>query len=304
MSNHLLFIAGSDIDYFYEVESFPLPGEATTSKYIETKVGGCVLNTACVASKLGSNTKVLDILNSEDEGTTLILDALKNNNVDTEDIELNKDAVNGKCIIMKKDDEKIIYVIDPKKEKYNIEKIKDTLKNSSYIYSLATILKSSFSDLSIIDELKNNGTKIILDASGQYTKKEDADILLKYADGFFMNKSSLDRLIKCLNYNPINDLLEKGLLFACITDGGNGVTCYTKDSLYTQQAIKVKVVDSTGAGDSFAGSFLHFYSNNEPIDSCLKYASASGAYACSKVGGMAGAIEYAELIRFLKEKSV
>ena len=85
---------------------------------------------------------------------------------------------------------------------------------------------------------------------------------------------------------------------------GNGVTCYTKDSLYTQQAIKVKVVDSTGAGDSFAGSFLHFYSNNEPIDSCLKYASASGAYACSKVGGMAGAIEYAELIRFLKEKSV
>ena len=144
MSKHLLFIAGSDIDYFYEIENFPMPGEAAISKYIESKVGGCVLNAASVASMLGSNTKVLDILNSEDEGTELILNALKNNNVDVSEIELNKDAINGKCIIMKKDDEKIIFVIDPKKEKYDVNKIKNVLDNSSYIYSLATILKSSF----------------------------------------------------------------------------------------------------------------------------------------------------------------
>lgn len=302
MSNHLLFIAGSDIDYFYEVESFPMPGEASTSKFLESKVGGCVLNAACVASKLGSNVKVLDILNSEDEGTQLILDALKNHNVDVDDIELNKDAVNGKCIIMKKDDEKIIYVIDPKKEKYNIEKIRNTLNNSTYIYSLATILKSSFSDLKILDELRTNGTKIILDASGQYTKKEDADVLLKYADGFFMNKSSLNRLTNCLGYNPIDNLLKEGLEFACITDGANGVECYTNDKTHKQEAIKINVIDSTGAGDSFAGSFLHFYSNNHSIDECLKYASASGAYACSKVGGMAGAIKRDELRLFMEGK--
>ena len=302
MSKHLLFIAGSDIDYFYEVENFPMPGEATISKYIESKVGGCILNAASVASKLGSNTKVLDILNSEDEGTTLILDALKNNNVDVSEIQLDKDAINGKCIIMKKDDEKVIFVIDPKKEKYDVNKIKDVLNNSSYIYSLATILKSSFSDLEILNELKNNKTKIILDASGQYTKKEDADVLLKYADGFFMNKSSLDKLSSCLGYNPIDELLNRGLEFACITDGGKGVTCYTKDEVYKQDAMKIDVVDSTGAGDSFAGSFLHFYSNNYPINECLKYASASGAYACSKVGGMSGAIKQEELFKFMEGK--
>lgn len=302
MSKHLLFIAGSDIDYFYEVESFPMPGEATISKYIESKVGGCVLNAASVSSKLGSNVKVLDILNSEDEGTKLILDELKNNNVDVSNIELNSDAVNGKCIIMKKDDEKIIYVIDPKKEKYKIEKIKNVLDNSSYIYSLATILKSSFNDLSIIDEIKNNGTKIILDASGQYIKQSDAEVLLKYADGFFMNKSSLNKLINCLGYNPIESLINKGLLFVCITDGKNGTTCYTKENTYVQEAIKVEVVDSTGAGDSFAGSFLHFYSNGYSIQECLKYASYSGAYACTKVGGMAGAIRNDELFNFMEER--
>lgn len=302
MSKHLLFIAGSDIDYFYEIENFPMPGEAAISKYIESKVGGCVLNAASVASMLGSNTKVLDILNSEDEGTELILNALKNNNVDVSEIELNKDAINGKCIIMKKDDEKIIFVIDPKKEKYDVNKIKNVLDNSSYIYSLATILKSSFSDLNILNELRNNGTKIILDASGQYTKKEDADVLLNYADGFFMNESSLEKLSNRLGYNPVDELLNKGLEFACVTNGGKGVTCYTKDGIYKQDALKVNVIDSTGAGDSFAGSFLHFYSNNYSINECLKYANASGAYACSKVGGMSGAIKQEELFKFMEEK--
>lgn len=302
MSEHLLFIAGSDIDYFYEVESFPLPGEAVTSKFIESKVGGCVLNAASVASKLGSNVKVLDILNSEDEGTKLILSELKNNNVDVSNIELSNDAINGKCIIMKKDEEKIIYIIDPKKEKYNVEKIKNVLINSSYIYSLATILKSSFSDLNIFNEIKENGTKIILDASGQYTKQSDTEILLKYADGFFMNKSSLNKLINCLGYNPIAELLNRGLLFACITDGGNKTMCYTKDNTYVQEAIRVNVVDSTGAGDSFAGSFLNFYNKGYSFQECLKYACFSGAYACTKTGGMAGAINNDELFNFMEER--
>ena len=301
MSNSLLFIAGSDIDYFYEVNNFPNVGEAAESKFIEAKVGGCVLNAASVASMLGSDVKVLDSLNSEDEDTTLILEALKGFNVDTSHMILNKDTVNGKCIIMRKDDEKIIYVIEPKKTKIVRNKIDTLLNSTSYIYSLATILNDTFVDLSILDYFKQNNIKLILDASNLYTNKKDADILLKYADGFFINKSSFTRLCNTLGYNPLKDLFNRGLLFACITDGANGVTCYDKGNEYYQPAYKVDVVDSTGAGDSFAGCFMHFYSEGYAIEECLEFASASGAYACTKNGGMAGAISKDELFKFIKE---
>ena len=65
----------------------------------------------------------------------------------------------------------------------------------------------------------------------------------------------------------------------------------------------VEVVDSTGAGDSFAGCFLACLSLGMEIRECLKYASLSGAYCCKGLGGMSASVSLEVLELFLKEQN-
>lgn len=300
MDKHILFIAGSDIDYFYDVEDFLQAGDVCMATPLETKIGGCVLNAASVCASLGSNVKVLDYLKENDEGTDLLIAGLNNNKVDTSSICYGKEVVNGTCLIMKKEDEKCIYVIEPKRPFFvESEKLKSLLVGSKYIYSLMHTLKISFENIDILKEAKRQGTKIIFDGASQYKEDYEKDMLLELADGFFMNKSSYGRLKDRCGFDPVEYMLDKGLLFACITDGDKGATCYTKEKNYHQEALRVNVIDSTGAGDSFAGCFLHFLDKGYEISECLRLASYNGAYACTKEGGMAGTISEEELFRFI-----
>lgn len=301
MAKHLTFIAGSDIDYFYQTENFLKPGDACIVKPIDVKVGGCVLNAASVCAKLGSNVKVLDYLKEDDEDTNLIINTLKENNVDTTSINYGKDVTNGKCLIMCKDNEKCIYVIEPNRPFYKEDDaLKELLFNSNYVYSLMETLRISFNDLSLLKEAKNRGVKFIFDAGSQYKNIEDKNMLFELATGLFMNKESYNRLNSICNGDALKEFFNRGLEFACITDGDKGADLYLIDRMIHEDSKKVKVVDSTGAGDSFAGSFIHFLNEGLPYEECLKYASYSGAYACLNVGGMAGVIDKNELMEFIK----
>ena len=299
MDKHLVYIAGSAIDDFYEIETFVGEGDSTLAKPLGSKIGGCVLNAASVSAKLGSDVMVLDYLKSDDEGTQLLLQGMRNNDIDTSYICQDRDVVNGKCLVMRRKDEKCIYVIQPKRPFFEKDdRLKDLLNNASYIYSLMHTVKISFRDEEILREARRHGARIVFDGSSQYRMDYEKEMMLELADAFFMNKEAYQRLKEVSGREPVDILLEKGAEFACVTDGARGATCYTKDGIYTKSAFKVDVVDSTGAGDSFAGSFLHFRNKGYAFRDCLEYASACGAYACTKEGGMAGAVKEEELLNF------
>ena len=287
MANYLTFIAGSDIDYFYEVEDFLGAGDACLAKHTEVKVGGCIINAASICSSLSSNVKVIDYLKKDDEGTNKIVNTLKDNNIDTSYIKYDKDATNGSCLIMKKDDEKCIYVLEPNRPYYNEGDVKDLLFNSKYIYTMMHTLKISFKDLDLLKQAKNKGVQIIFDGCSQYINDDDKNILFDLADGFFMNKSSYTRLKEKCEEEPINYLLDRGLKFAVITDGSKGATLYLKNKTIHEDSKKVNVIDSTGAGDCFAGTFLHYLDEGLTYEEALKYASYAGALACTYKGGIA-----------------
>jgi sulfofructose kinase len=49
-------------------------------------------------------------------------------------------------------------------------------------------------------------------------------------------------------------------------------------------SIKVKPVDSTGAGDIFHGAFTYFIGNNYPLEEAIHYASIAGAISVTRIG--------------------
>ena len=185
MPKHLVYIAGSDIDTFYDTESFLGEGDACMAKPLGKKMGGCVLNAATVSSKLGSDVKVIDYLKKDDEGTNMLLEGMKDNGIDTSHIRLGEDVINGNCLIMKVGDEKCIYVIEAERPFFEEdEELKDLLFNASYIYSLMHTVKISFKDLEILKEAKRHGARIFFDGSSQYKEVYERQMILDIADGF------------------------------------------------------------------------------------------------------------------------
>ncbi|MFJ7962275.1 adenosine kinase [Streptomyces sp. NPDC096324] len=67
---------------------------------------------------------------------------------------------------------------------------------------------------------------------------------------------------------------------------------------------RTPVVDSNGAGDSFAAGFLFGRLTGEPVGRCALYGAVAGAYACTVPAIRADAITRAELLAQVAESEV
>jgi sugar/nucleoside kinase (ribokinase family) len=69
-------------------------------------------------------------------------------------------------------------------------------------------------------------------------------------------------------------------------------------------AFPIKVVDTTGAGDSFAAGFVHGTLQHCDLKGCLQLANATGALSTTQLGGTAGQPNRSTLDAFLEEHLV
>lgn len=88
-----------------------------------------------------------------------------------------------------------------------------------------------------------------------------------------------------------------------ITFGAKGAMACDAQSVVKSPAFSVPVVDTTGAGDCFAASFLAAYLRQIPLDKALRYASAAAALSIRGYGAR-GALPTDEQIQlFLATQS-
>lgn len=289
------------MDSFYNSDSYPLEGDFSHARFSGKNAGGCCLNVAAVCKSKDVNVKVLDMLPSNTNGLFL-LDTMNKLNLDTSNVIIDNDVTTGEVIIINTNDKRTMFVIDPVRKYYEINKqISKLLNNATYIYSMMHVLNRSFKDLNLLLDAKKQGAKVILDACSKYDDPSRIKILYDLADGIFINETDYARLKAVSKTDPIETILNKGE-FVLITNGSIGSTLYTKNKIYKEETVKnVKVIDSTGAGDSFAGAFLASLIKGYDYSKALKLATVSGAFACTGLSGLAGVTSEDNLINFAKE---
>ena len=94
-------------------------------------------------------------------------------------------------------------------------------------------------------------------------------------------------------------LQEMGIPFVTITDGAKGVWCFTGEETFHQPAFSIDAVDTTGAGDVFSAGLLHQFLTDESPKEVVKFASASAALKCERLGNRDALPYYNEVQRFL-----
>lgn len=110
---------------------------------------------------------------------------------------------------------------------------------------------------------------------------------LQYADVFAPCQEGLYELTGTKNLDECAAFLRnycKGdLLF---TLGKKGSTAYAKNGgVYEVPSCQVQAVDTTGAGDSYMGSFVYKYLiEKESLEEAMKFATRCAAYTCTGIG--------------------
>jgi ribokinase len=81
-----------------------------------------------------------------------------------------------------------------------------------------------------------------------------------------------------------HQLQARGVKTIIVTRGEQGVLILTGEAALNVPAIKVEVVDTTGAGDAFNAGLAVALAEGKDILSAAKFGACAGALACTKLG--------------------
>lgn len=95
----------------------------------------------------------------------------------------------------------------------------------------------------------------------------------------------------------IRKIFDYGVRIIIVKKGGKGSEIITQQNRFSIPALKIKVIDPTGAGDSYAGAFIVSYLKGFPIEQCGKIAGITASLKCTRRGPMS-IPAYEEVNRF------
>ncbi len=147
--------------------------------------------------------------------------------------------------------------------------------------------------LSIISQFEKKPKFTMLDTMNFWMDKTLDDLLkiISKVDLICINDEEVIQLSGCKDYkNGVKKILTMGPKYLIMKKGEYGSTLYSNKLEFFCPSFKVKkVVDPTGAGDSFAGAFAGYIAESknytfESISSALIYANAVASFCVEKFG--------------------
>ncbi len=280
----VLSFGSLNIDYVYSVPHFIVRGETLASKSLNTYTGGKGLNQSVALSKAGLKVFHAGAIGLEGK---FLLDELKNAGVNTDFVKCLEDVRTGHTIIQKSDDgDNCIILYGGANQSISESQIDDTLKN--FDSGDALVLQNEINNLEYLaTRAKAKNMIVILNPSPM---SENLAALFKLADYILLNEVEagqfLNENLENIAPEEIAKKLREKLPGAKIvlTLGTNGSIYYDGEKMLRQQAVKVKAVDTTAAGDTFTGFFLSGIFEGKDPAWALNFASNASAIAVTRHG--------------------
>lgn len=288
-----IYVLGSlNMDLAIETKALPRKGQTIVGEHFSTCAGGKGLNQAIAASKLGAPVKMLGAI-GEDSFGEMMLKTLKENKVDVSRIRKLKDVSTGiAMIILNNKDNRIILDLGANL-RLTREDVDSFLKDSKEGDIFVSQLENNIEIIGYALEVaKGKGMMTLINPAP--SNKE----ILKY-------KQFIDVLVP--NEGELHDLLrnryivELGIPVVIETKGKDGYSLYKDHNCLSNRAIKVNVVDTTGAGDAFVGALCYQLSLGKEINKeSLDFALVAASLSTTRKGSSVSSCTLEEINNYLK----
>ena len=210
----------------------------------------------------------------------------------------------GKCLVMITGDaERTLNTflgvsIDISLQEINMK----ALENSKWLYMegyLVTDKARTDVAINAMAYAKQEGVKTSLSLSDPYVVKVFSESLKSVIgegiDLLFCNTDEARRFTGTHTVEAAANVLKQYAKTFVITRGPGGSLTYDGNQLIHTPGVSTNAVDSNGAGDMFAGSFLYAISSGHDYAWAARFANTAAALVVSQFGTRIEAIEYISL---------
>jgi len=286
----------ASLDVYGTLERLPKLEEAVYIQETGRYPGGMGANVAVALARLGVPTTFVGVIGDDSVGRFL-LESICRNGVDVSNVTISDESTSlqtfvlfnpegGRWLLTLGSPNTAISLTSPNKVHW------EAMRESAIVYVGEVFIEVA----SLIVNFAKNQKKLVVYRPGTpYLRLgiEKIHNVLERADIFILNQvgwstlqeeseAELETAAALLNYGPSIVILTKG---------AEGCEVYTRKEQFEMPLslslrTRFKVVDPTGAGDSFSAGLIKGLLEGWNLRKAISYGQAAAAITCSRVGGM------------------
>jgi len=297
-------VGHSCLDQVCVVEHYPTENDSTHITSISVQGGGAVATACVAASRLGCTTTFIGNI-GYDRTSDTILALFADDGVDTsltirridcfglQSFVMTNPATGSRTKFPQRDTNPVIDWTD---------KLVKQIKNAKVVHLDGTNWMNAYKAAEIA---KDAGVLVSLDGCSMQQDNEKNKALASMADILIMNQKYPLRVSgKETIEEALLEMAGWGPQLVVSTLGEAGSLAVVDGSLIAIEAFPIlPIIDTTGAGDVFHGTFIAGYLDGLQTFEALQFASAAAALKCKMVGGRAGIPTKSEIFSLMKNLS-
>jgi sulfofructose kinase len=294
--SRVICIGHAALDRLYRIEAFPaVPTKVRAIEHIESG-GGMAANAAATIAKLGGKVELWSRIGEDDAGVK-IRTGLKAVGVDARYVQMFDEGRSSTSAI----------IVDDAGERLIVGNRDTNMPSGTSWLPLERIGKASavLADVRWLEGLRAAFTQAratnvatVLDADlGAREALSEVLALTDYA--IFSEPALKDFAPKMEPEAALARVRELGPHHAGVTLGAKGYLWTDGDGYHQIAGFPVDVVDTTGAGDAFHGAFTLALVEGMDTAQCVRFACATAAMKCMRLGSRAGLPKRRDVEAFL-----
>jgi ribokinase len=282
MSSKICVIGSSNIDQIAYTKNIPADGETLFGDSFQMGFGGKGANQAVMAGLLGADVYMITCL-GDDVYKEMTINNYEANNVNTDHIQLVKGASGVAPIWVDATGQNRIIVIPGANNEIDAQKAISSIEEIGDISVLVGQCEIPMEvNHKVFQYAKSNSVTTIFNPAP--AKKLEREFL-EHISWIIPNENEFE-LISGMepnddNFLKFNEEIPCNLI---VTLGEKGAVLVDENKTHYFDAPSVNAIDTTGAGDSFIGTFAYELSESNSPESCIKKAVEKASQSVTKKG--------------------
>ena len=285
----LIVFGAINQEYIFKTNALPEAGETLLAHDYDVYSGGKGANQALAAARMGTKTALISCVGNDGAGIRM-MSHLKRDGVMVTGVSESENHLTGTAsIITSSTGQKYTVVALGANVDAHQDQIPDEILKVGNVILMQMELSLAENE-KLINRAYEKGVKIILNLAPAMKISDQA---LKKLDYLIVNQIEARQMAAALGLDVektpetlARALSKAGELNCIVTMGDKGSTAATvSGQIYKVKAMQLeKVIDTTGAGDAYCGTFAACIHNGETLLSAMKHASIAGTLACKEYG--------------------
>lgn len=288
----MILVAGSaNLDFVVRADHIPSPGETVLGRDFQTFPGGKGANQAVACSRAGGATTHMLLALGTDAFAQPLEASLQGAGVKMLTVRDPAHATGTAFICLSEAGENAITVAPGANAALRAEHLPPLAGYSHLLLQLEIPLDTV---TAYAQAAQAAGTRVVLNAAPAQALPE---ALLAAVDILIVNEGELT--VVAGHQGSVAECLARlRVPTVVVTLGAQGCIARQQGQHVLQASFAIEPVDTTGAGDTFCGALAAALSQGQSLRDALRYASAAGALACTRLGAQSS-VPTAEEVRAL-----